>query len=333
MDSLVANYASSDEEGEDQPSPPPLPPPPSTTKSSSAIFSSLPQPKHLAKNPNSVSSQKPPTSTSASSLFSSLPQPQISTSGKRVVKYIPPVINTSIHDDDDDDEEEERKRAKKKKESESQSVSQTGSVKSFLSSIPAPRSSANLGVASSRRRSIIETQALDLSTTNNDAEVSHRDLESNSNSEASFQNHDVGNYSSYEAGVENYANYDQSSSSYVNYEQSVESYGNYDQSNVNYGVGSDNLSVDKSSYVNYGVGSDNWSVDQSSYVKNEQPAMNGIMPRKRGRNEIPTEIIEVKQDELMKNRPRQDQAKLTGIAFGPAYQVSQLCCTVNIYAL
>ncbi|PQQ20121.1 proline-rich protein PRCC [Prunus yedoensis var. nudiflora] len=42
--------------------------------------------------------------------------------------------------------------------------------------------------------------------------------------------------------------------------------------------------------------------------------------KKRGRNEVPTEIIEVKQDELMKNRPREDQAKSTGIAFGPSYQ-------------
>ncbi|KAJ4754928.1 Proline-rich protein PRCC [Rhynchospora pubera] len=41
---------------------------------------------------------------------------------------------------------------------------------------------------------------------------------------------------------------------------------------------------------------------------------------KRGRNEMPPEIVEVKQDELMKNRPRQDQVKLTGIAFGPSYQ-------------
>ncbi|CAH1413922.1 unnamed protein product [Lactuca virosa] len=44
------------------------------------------------------------------------------------------------------------------------------------------------------------------------------------------------------------------------------------------------------------------------------------VPGKRGRNEILHEIIEVSQDELMKNRPREDQVKSTGIAFGPSYQ-------------
>ena len=33
------------------------------------------------------------------------------------------------------------------------------------------------------------------------------------------------------------------------------------------------------------------------------------------------EILEVNQAELMKNRPREDKSKLTGLAFGPSYQV------------
>ncbi|KAJ6747223.1 PROLINE-RICH PROTEIN PRCC [Salix koriyanagi] len=54
------------------------------------------------------------------------------------------------------------------------------------------------------------------------------------------------------------------------------------------------------------------------------------MMGKRRRNEIPTEIIEVKQDELIKNRPREDQVKSTGIAFGPAYQVLHLLLFVHV---
>lgn len=45
---------------------------------------------------------------------------------------------------------------------------------------------------------------------------------------------------------------------------------------------------------------------------------------KRGRDEVPSEVLEVKQDELVKNRPREDQTRMTGIAFGPAYQVCDL---------
>lgn len=46
----------------------------------------------------------------------------------------------------------------------------------------------------------------------------------------------------------------------------------------------------------------------------------GRIAGKRGRNEIPVNIMEVNQDELVKDRPREDQTKATGIAFGPAYQ-------------
>ncbi|CAA2961504.1 Hypothetical predicted protein [Olea europaea subsp. europaea] len=41
-------------------------------------------------------------------------------------------------------------------------------------------------------------------------------------------------------------------------------------------------------------------------------------------------IVEVKQDELLKNRPKKDQAKLTGIAFGPAYKVLRKSWKVDI---
>lgn len=78
------------------------------------------------------------------------------------------------------------------------------------------------------------------------------------------------------------------------------------------------------SYVDYGGYESNWG-DVSTATKAPEKSggidwAGGILG-KRGRNEIPADIIEVKQDELMSNRPREDQAKLTGIAFGPAYQV------------
>ncbi|GER57339.1 uridylate kinase [Striga asiatica] len=44
------------------------------------------------------------------------------------------------------------------------------------------------------------------------------------------------------------------------------------------------------------------------------------IPGKRGRKDVPPQIFEVKQDELIKNRPREDQVKMMGVAFGPAYQ-------------
>jgi proline-rich protein PRCC len=56
----------------------------------------------------------------------------------------------------------------------------------------------------------------------------------------------------------------------------------------------------------------------------QEPLMPPEMGRiggKRGRRDAPMEILEVNQAELMKNRPREDKSKLTGLAFGPSYQV------------
>lgn len=51
------------------------------------------------------------------------------------------------------------------------------------------------------------------------------------------------------------------------------------------------------------------------------PPEMGRIGGKRGRNDMPAQILEVNQAELMKNRPKQDKSKLTGLAFGPSYQV------------
>jgi len=50
------------------------------------------------------------------------------------------------------------------------------------------------------------------------------------------------------------------------------------------------------------------------------PPEMGRIGGKRGRNDMPAQILEVDQAELMKNRPKQDKSKLTGLAFGPSYQ-------------
>ncbi|KAH7572525.1 hypothetical protein JRO89_XS04G0270400 [Xanthoceras sorbifolium] len=345
MESLVANYASSDEEDE-QPKVRDFP----TTKASalssslpqpksSSLFSSIPQPKHL-KNPKTETplvnniidhdhqdSKKPTSSNSnkPSPIFSSLPQPKSETpqhsTTKRVVKFMPAIIKPNSIADEDEDEDDEEKEQKKRKES--QYVDQSSSVKSFLSSIPAPKSSATLGAlpsgSGSGRRSIIETESPALSSSglraNNESSTDQNGVNYASFDSGSGQN--IGNYANYEAGidqsVENYANYE------VGGDQNVESYVNYDS----YHSGNDQnmQSSDASIYVNYGVYGGYGDYDQyGSATMVQETAGVVAVPRKRGRNEIPADIVEVKQDELMKDRPREDQVKLTGIAFGPSYQ-------------
>ncbi|KAK6944584.1 Proline-rich protein PRCC [Dillenia turbinata] len=322
MDSLLANYASSDEEEDAQQQQTSTTT--TTTKltapASSSLFSSLPKPSFLSlptPKKNNLSSslpkfkeeeeeeqQKPPK-TSSSSIFSSLPKPKTQSSTnfdqfpKRVVQFNPPPIIPSSLKAQDSDDEEEHKARKNPNASSSSSSAQNSSVSSFLSSIPAPKNSGpalgSLPSSGSGRRAVVET---DLPASTNDSAVD--------TSETSY-------------GA-NWAD-GSSSASYGPVDLPLESYSNSsdaDKSNLGY-VGADYENYDYRSYENYG----NYGYHENNLGGGTQESgvhVDVVMGRKRGRNEVPAEIIEVKQDELMKNRPREDQAKLTGIAFGPSYQ-------------
>ncbi|KAF5456393.1 hypothetical protein F2P56_025882 [Juglans regia] len=275
MDSLLANYASSDEE-EVEDHHQPQPQPKSVNPKTSSFFSSLPQPKSSSLSltlPQPKPKQPSSLPPNPLILHQDPHQPISNTSSsepkaKRVVLFKPPIAPSSFKsteiDDEDDDEEKERRR---RKELES-TAAQTPSVQSFLSSIPAPRNSATLGVIPSSgtgRRAIVETDA------------------PASNWGGSRPEDDSG-------------------------------------ADPNLG----NNSVDSDSYASFDSGID--QTHESNWTDRPLPEKPGTgeigvrVPGKRGRIEVPTEIVEVKQDELMKNRPREDQVKLTGIAFGPSYQ-------------
>ncbi|XP_030535651.1 suppressor protein SRP40 [Rhodamnia argentea] len=354
MESLMFNYASSDEDEEvcrrDEPqsrlsshsSPSKttssfscLPPPKS---SSSSLFSSLTQPKQTLTSSSSSSRSNPKTvrsdegnskspapvaSGSSSRLFSSLPQPKqqslsnlppasANSSTRRIVQFRPPVhasltSPSAIDDDEEDDEDEKEKERKRRRDSES--AAQTSSVMSFLSSIPAPRNSSTLGAlpsAGSGRRSVIETDASAVGSTG---------VESSNGS----NNQTVGNYSTYETKD---SGMDQNGGASEYHEVYGSYHGSYDQnasgSDISCYGAYENYS-NHGEYGNYANNTDYATVASAGVV---QEMSDGAVRAsgKRGRNEIPAEIVEVKQDELMKNRPREDQVKLTGIAFGPSYQ-------------
>ncbi|KAK6145169.1 hypothetical protein DH2020_021989 [Rehmannia glutinosa] len=100
--------------------------------------------------------------------------------------------------------------------------------------------------------------------------------------------------------------------------------GSYEAVDYSYGNGEH---VDYTTYGgSHGDYSNNTQYENNWANATALPEVSGVVenalqvPGKRGRKDAPQEIVEVKQDELMKNRPREDQVKLTGIAFGPAYQ-------------
>ncbi|KAJ4888963.1 hypothetical protein Rs2_28711 [Raphanus sativus] len=185
-------------------------------------------------------------------------------------------------------------------------ASNNSSVKSFLSAMPAPKSSQALGALPSLgsgsgtgRRSILETETPAITQSTDQTQ--------------SFSSSETEQVDNYYAG---YGGYEQNPSAnveafgYVGYEQNPSGSGD-----VSGYVG----------YDSYGGGGNAWNggggFEGTRGVPEAFIAMDsGARRGRRGRNDFPTEIVEVKQDELMKNRPRVDQVKSTGIAFGPSYQ-------------
>ncbi|KAF3794557.1 hypothetical protein EJ110_NYTH07104 [Nymphaea thermarum] len=346
MDSLLANYASSDDEDEQpeggtlRPSfrppnsaPPPLPEPFSASnrgqseskaspfgslpppKASSSLFTSLPHPKSSSSlftslPPPKTSSSLPPLKSSSSSLFTSLPPPKTSKSSssgpapKKVIQFRPPIDPNLLKpgfDDDDDDEDERQSKIPRKKEADSSSNISSFSNLSAL--LPPPKQS--LGTSSFSRRSVIET----------DRSENRVEERASSNAEASL-NADVPLQDSYpEHGVE-YPNWGYGGDACGMDGDAGGMSGDVTQYQGNYGeYGTQQYWDGNSGYGNWADGSSSVGDQSESLVA----SINEI-ERKRGRNEIPANVIEVKQDQLMSNRPRQDQVKLTGIAFGPSHQ-------------
>lgn len=305
MDSLVASYASSDEEEEErQPRREAVTVKSSEPSSSSSLFSVIPQPKELRSSEDGDFGSS--SSRGKSSPFlSSLPPPKSSISRqqvpapssipKRVVQIRLPINPRPSNLDDDEDDEEEEKARKKRKQMESASVSHDSSVRSFLSAMPAPKSSQTLGAlpslgSGSGRRSNLETEtpAIAIGETDSGSNDQNQSYESFSHSNSETEQI---------AGVDNH----------------YTGYGGYETNP------SGSMGYDGSSY-----GGNTWNgggFEATTGLPEAVVAMDsGARRGRRGRNQMP-EIVEVKQDELMKNRPRVDQVKSTGIAFGPAYQV------------
>lgn len=314
MESLVASYASSssDDEGDDSIK---LPPP---SKPKSSVFSSLPPPKSnlppYKHNPKpSSSSSQPNPKPSSSSLFSALPNPKSQNQHpppqipKNIVQFRPPINPITPHEDDDDDDVFDND--KHKKTSESLNSIKDSSFKSLSSLIPAPRNSMSLGGSSSssgtaRRSTLQADEPTNYHTATATATAA---ATATCNALPPPPSNDCANYdATYGPSYNDASNLAPPPDNYENYAAT------YDVTYPGYQTNFDQQ------YEN------NW-IDKSDTTAQTTPTMPvefmGRKSGKRGRNDSPAEMIEVKQDELMKNRPREDTAKLTGIAFGPSYQV------------
>ncbi|KAH7671690.1 Proline-rich protein PRCC protein [Dioscorea alata] len=292
MESLLANYASDDDDEQEMaPNSHPNPNP-----SSNSLLSSLPPPKSLPKIPssnlNSSKSDLHDLPKPNSSLFSSLPPPKSAQNPKKVVKFTPPVnfagLRSTDLDDDDDDEEMEQKSVK---------ISSSNLSKGLAALLPAPKNSLCLAPNSSDASSRRSTLDADVPAISQEGFGSRQ--EEVSGGSESFVNAPGGENLGFTTST--------STNEASTWDPS------YGGGGVEYGDYTENWN-DGNYAGNWYEGSE--TVAEPFPVIPEMEKIGG----KRGRSEIPANIVEVKQDELMKNRPRQDQVKLTGIAFGPSYQ-------------
>ncbi|XP_029118622.2 uncharacterized protein [Elaeis guineensis] len=299
---------------------PPSSGPPSRAPSSS-IFSSLPRPKTSASS-SFFSSLPPPRSSQQSNLPKPSNPASLDQNPKKVVQVTLPsnpslLRNGNFEDDDDEEEEKERKRGK--------DSSSIASSKSLSSMLPAPKNSLCSAPAAGRR-SIVEA---DVPAAKPEGIGQQQEMSALESYGSYYDGSLVGG--SGEAGAREptvsseFRNSSEASGWDPNYGSAV-GYGSGGE--VDYGSGG---GMDYGSYggtmgygsyggtMDYGSYGANWS-DGSATMATPEIADMGKIAGKRGRNEIPMEVVEVKQDELMKNRPREDKAKLTGLAFGPSYQ-------------
>lgn len=348
MDSLFANYASaSDSEEEEKGTevnpiqraslfslPPPLPKGESNSSSSPSIFTALPPPKNKnsslpkgeynSSSASSIFTALPPpknnntslpkgesNSSSSSSLFSSLPPvksrsgfslpPPKNKSGKRVVEFKPP-LNPALLEKPDDEEKNER--ASKKRATSGDSEAPAGGLTALL---PPPKNDNILGAggAHTGRRFFLDTAP----STHQSSSTIDTDIREEPSLDA---HHSVHSYSDGAITPSQndyyYPAVPPSQGADFGYSgEAAWSYGNHQPQPC---------PPQEAAYVELNepmeVAQQVWEGTGSSFGKADE--------KKRGRNQIPSNVIEVKQDELISNRPREDQAKLTGIAFGPSYQ-------------
>ncbi|KAG0483258.1 hypothetical protein HPP92_011342 [Vanilla planifolia] len=377
MDSLLANYGSSDDEDEktrttlvQQESslatdlPPhksfslfsslPTPRAPSSSSSfsnsSTSLFSSLPLPKSRLPNrpptnhdveedeggrsrrespSRSIRSLSPPRISSPSSNFSSLHEqnskhevfsnaPSLHQNPKRVVQFTVPLNHSMLKLCDAGDEDDEDKLKVNKDRKDASSSFKSNALSSML---PAPKNSMCLApVQSSCASRKSSLQAYDILSTTSSQELATQQDEGcfANNKRHGAEQGVAAEYEAYDAEkqtcFDNSLNYDGNWVEGSLYSSSMDSVNSCDSSTIAWGQLYQN-GMDCENYkTNWSCGSEGERISDAFDI--------GRIKGKRGRSDMAAEILEVKQDELMKNRPREDQFKLTGIAFGPAYQPS-----------
>ncbi|EMS47040.1 hypothetical protein TRIUR3_04148 [Triticum urartu] len=312
MDSLLATYASSDEDADES-----IPTPAPATRRSEAsgkpagsIFSALPQPKSAPIFSSLPAPKSAPT-------FSSIPPPKSSASSgtpKRVVQFRPPPIRQTTGVSSDEEDDAEKRRAPERSDT-GPADEDDPEESSDEDGMPAPEQ---------------QQEQQDLGAGAGD--VQHQGYDAG-----------VGNANGYEGYAWDpnyYAYYGLDPNSNLNYgaEPQYAAYGVEQGGGYANGYGGEHSGGYEHSTAPPCGGEYTGGYSAEAVAMAAPPMPEPALPPelgrigvKRGRRDMPMEIIEVNQAELVKNRPREDKSKLTGMAFGPSYQSPpSICCLSSL---
>ncbi|KAL3701832.1 hypothetical protein R1sor_019854 [Riccia sorocarpa] len=275
-------------------------------------------------NSATLFSKLPAPGSSTRLSLASLPPPSKST--KKTVEFRPPVNLSALEDEDEEEEERRKKRAKASEMNKRELGANAGGLAALL---PPPKNSLGSGLTlgggglgGGGRRTTLET-----------ASSVPKDVSSGAG------NSRVVGSSEAQLRVENQYQYSAPAEQVPSAAHPGIPEGNYASEQFTSDVGYQNYGAD-SGYQNYTAGGGyqngaqqqgytNWE-HSNTYGATSQPAATSVVPdpiaevlqreRRKGKNEPPPQMIEVKQADLTGGKVREDQLRTTGIAFGPTYQ-------------
>lgn len=273
------------------------------------------------EKPSSLFTKLPPPSSTRFSL-ANLPPP--STLKKKTVEFKPPINLSALESTDEDDI---NRRTKRSKVSEASKTGPEGKVGGLAALLPPPKNSLGAGLAfggggggSGGRRTAMETASVSTPT---------KELNYTRPNTSHAGPQLMGSSSETQVTVNPNTQYHYSAQPGQGHSAPENVYSQTELRTPEGHFAQEQYTAAAAYFTGPQQSHSSWQYADSSGVVSEPSSVNSVpdplaevlqRERRKGKNEPPPQVIEVKQADLTAGRHREDQLRTTGIAFGPNYQ-------------
>ncbi|KAG6554517.1 hypothetical protein Mapa_003896 [Marchantia paleacea] len=278
------------------------------------------------EKPSSLFTKLPPPSSTRFSL-ASLPPPSMLK--KKTVEFKPPINLSALESADVDDLERRTKRSKVSEVSKTGEEAKVGGLAALL---PPPKNSLGAGLAfggggggSGGRRTAMETASVSKST----KELNYTRPNTSQKEGCNAGPQLMGNSSETQVTVNPTTQYHYSAQPGQGHRAPENGFSQSELRTPEGHFEQEQYTAAGACYTGGHQGHSSWQYADSCGVVSEPSSANSVpdplgevlqRERRKGKNEPPPQVIEVKQADLTAGRLREDQLRTTGIAFGPNYQ-------------